>query len=204
MGLKKASKGSLFYHLTDIANLPSIIQNGLLSRNRLLKCGDLFQDVANPDIISKRGDLNNYIPFHFHPYTAFDIAVKHTYQNKIFIYLCLSRKLAERKGFFILPMHPLSEHDFYPNPLSYQEGYNAINWNYMTKKESEFATDEDRRKAKQIKMAECLVPDRLDIDDIMSIGVPSETIKNRVISIFHSMHHRHVPHVNILEEWFKR
>lgn len=37
-----------------------------------------FGDVADPEIIRKREvlGLDGYIPFHFHPYSAFDVAVK--------------------------------------------------------------------------------------------------------------------------------
>ena len=89
MGIETAKTGKLLYHLTKLENLESIIENGLLPRNEVIKRGIKFGDIANADIISKRTELglDLYTPFHFHPYSAFDVAVKHTYQGQDMIYL---------------------------------------------------------------------------------------------------------------------
>jgi hypothetical protein len=83
-------EGKLIYHLTALENLPSIIERGLLPRSKLARKD--FSDIANSDIIDKRHlqNLDNYIPFHFHPRTPFDYKVKFNNPNKDFIYLCIS------------------------------------------------------------------------------------------------------------------
>lgn len=67
----------LLYHLTHIDNLDSIIENGLLSRNQAIQRGLLNKDIANHDILESRqlNHLDDYVLFHFSPYTAFDNAV---------------------------------------------------------------------------------------------------------------------------------
>jgi len=60
----------LLYHLTSTNNLQSILNQGFLSRDRLIA----FDDVAEPDIIEFRGqnNLNKYVPFHFFANNPFD------------------------------------------------------------------------------------------------------------------------------------
>lgn len=81
MGLKNAKEGKLLYHLTELKNLESIIDSGLVPRKILRENTVTFGDVADPEIIRKREvlGLDEYIPFHFHPYSAFDVAVKKTH-----------------------------------------------------------------------------------------------------------------------------
>ena len=87
MGLDGVREKKLLYHLTKVSNMEDIINYGLLSRRYLLEQGRKFGDVADPQIISKREelDLDKYTPFHFHPYSAFDVAVKNTYPTDKFV-----------------------------------------------------------------------------------------------------------------------
>lgn len=57
------SKQKLLYHLTNIRNLPSILNVGILSRNQLSE----FVDVADQEILDsrKKFNLESYVPFHF-------------------------------------------------------------------------------------------------------------------------------------------
>lgn len=53
------------HHLTHINNLDNILKNELMARNKLKKLDYEFTDTAENDIILKRNELNNCIPFHF-------------------------------------------------------------------------------------------------------------------------------------------
>lgn len=101
----------LLYHLTKLSNLDSIIEKGLVSRKQVKGQNIPFIDIADFNIISKRSlyDLQGYVPFHFHPYSAFDKAVKSKYYDDEFVYICISRELARQHMFKILPKHPLAE-----------------------------------------------------------------------------------------------
>ena len=74
----KIREGKLLYHLTQLSNLDSIISHGLVPRSVLEQHGAFFSDVADSEIMRKRKafGLDTYIPFHFHPYSSFDVAVK--------------------------------------------------------------------------------------------------------------------------------
>ena len=110
MGLESAKNGKLIYHLTKLDNLESIIEHGLMSRKALKESGIEFGDVADSEIISKRTELglDIYTPFHFHPYSSFDVAVKNKFSDIDFIYVCIHRDRAKEYNFKVLPKHPLS------------------------------------------------------------------------------------------------
>lgn len=199
MGIETARNGKLLYHLTSLNNLPSIIQCGLLPRRFVIQQGINFGDVANPDIILKRTTLglDVYTPFHFHPYSAFDVAVKHKYQNMDMIYICVDRKFAKENQFKILPIHPLSAVDdciLY----DYDEGFQRIDWSTMMEKNR---TDDY---AKHVKMAECLTEKVIFVNCFNCIFVPSKEIKEKTLYILNS---NGVvvppPFINVNEVWFK-
>ena len=84
----KIQSGQLLYHLTKLSNLDSIIEHGLVSRGILERNGAAFADVADPEIMRKRKEfgLDTYIPFHFHPYSSFDVAVKTVMMKNLYTF----------------------------------------------------------------------------------------------------------------------
>lgn len=133
MGLEKVREKKLLYHLTKVSNMETIINRGLLPRRYLQEQSMFFGDVADPKIISKRKELglDKYTPFHFHPYSAFDVAVKNAYLTEKFVYICIRRALAEFNNFKILVKHPLSQQECVL--YDYNEGINKIDWDTMEK-----------------------------------------------------------------------
>lgn len=170
----KIENRKLLYHLTKLSNLNSILENGLASRKLLLENNIIFADVANPGIMDKRTELglDKYIPFHFHPYSSFDVSVKNTYPDEEFIYVCIRRSLANSNDFLILPKHPLtlSEVKLY----KYNEGISQIDWNAMEK--SSMESDYTRN----VRMAECLTEKVVPLNWFHSIAVKNEEIKSFV------------------------
>lgn len=191
--------GKLLYHLTTLDVFESIVINGLLSRSELNRRKLSFVDTANHEILEgrKRLDLSEYIPFHFHIHTAYDTVVKGSY-NKEFIYLRLSRTYAFLNDFKILPIHPTSNEQ--PKLYSYLDGFNKINWEVMemTNKEALENNIEDRYH-KQVRMAECLSPRVIPIEDFQSIVVPDNNCKNKVCAILkkYSMQNQQIPFVDV-------
>ena len=171
MGLENVKSGKLLYHLTELKNLESIIRFGLIPRKVLLENTVTFEDIANLEIIVKRErlGLDEYIPFHFHPYTAFDLAVKKQHANDEMMYICIRRELARRNNFKVLPKHPLSLEDC--QLYDYEEGFKRIDWDTMAKVG---LTDPD---SKQTKMAECLSAKVIPVDCFQCFYVPSEQSK---------------------------
>lgn len=169
----KIQNGKLLYHLTKLSNLDSIIEHGLVSRSILEQNRAPFADVADPEIMRKRKEfcLDAYVPFHFHPYSSFDVAVKNSYDEE-FIYICISRILARKNGFMILPKHPLSAEEV--QLLDYDTGIATIDWNAM--ESSSTLSDYN----KNVRMAECLTEKVIPISCFHSIAVKDEPIKQIV------------------------
>ncbi|MGN0512655.1 MAG: DarT ssDNA thymidine ADP-ribosyltransferase family protein [Lachnospiraceae bacterium] len=197
MGIETAKTGKLLYHLTKLDNLESIIKYGLLPREKVIEQKINFGDIANPEIISKRTELglDAYTPFHFHPYSAFDVAVKHSYQEQDMIYLCFDRELARMNHFKILPLHPLSAEECIL--YDYDEGFQRIDWGTMMEKNR---IDDY---AKHVKMAECLTEKTIPINHFKCIYVPSEDVKEKTIYILNENGVDFPPpFINVMGVWF--
>lgn len=174
MGIKDTKQGKLIYHLTKLSNVDSILEHGLLPRKTIIQEKLAFGDVANHEIISKRTELglDIYTPFHFHPYSSFDVAVKNTYENEEFIYICISRSHAEYNNFKILPRHPLNIKEC--KLMDYAKGFESIDWYTMHSK----GRDDDY--AKKVKMAECLTELTVQVECFQCIYVKNDEIKRLV------------------------
>ena len=174
----------LLYHQTKLDNLESIVTNGLLSRAFLRENNMAFQDVANAQILEGRHGLNleNYVPFHFHWKTTSDFVVRRDHPNDKFIYLCMQREKAKELEAKILPAHPLCHLDV--QLYSYDEGIEAIEWDVMEKDLKDvIESEEEYNRWKQIRMAECLIKNKVDINDILKIYTKSEEDADTVKSI---------------------
>lgn len=197
MGLEGVRNKKLLYHLTKASNMENIIDCGLLPRKYLLEQGMLFEDVADPQIISKREKLglDKYTPFHFHPYSAFDAAVKNTHSTEKFVYICIKRALAEFNDFKILIKHPLSQQECVL--YDYIEGINNIDWDTMEKIGT---TDEYSR---NVKMAECLTDKRIPAELFQCVYVPDEETKLYIKKLLEEKGIvEQPPYVAIQSKWF--
>ncbi len=152
------------YHLTDLANLESILQNGILPRSRL----NGFVDVADPAIVASRRSLQleNYVPFHFFAKNPFDGRVQLSHPMKEFVLLTVTRQLAQNEGWKVIPKHPLASG--VPQLLDYEDGMEQIDWDLMNLRDYQ---DEQSRLTC---MAECLSPSEVKAGSIFSIIVKSE------------------------------
>lgn len=197
MGLESVQSGKLLYHLTTLDNLKAIIQYGLMPRKILLENNCSFSDVADPGIMSKREilGLDIYTPFHFHPYSAFDVAVKNTYICDVFVYICIKRALAQFNNFKILVKHPLSQEECIL--YDYDIGIEKIDWETMKQAGN---TDDY---SKQVKMAECLTDKIIPADLFQCIYVPNVFVKQQVEDILEDNGiTEQPPYVNVQGHWF--
>lgn len=196
MGLNNVKEGKLLYHLTKLSNMKSIIAEGLLPRRYLLERGIRFEDVADPQIINKRDELglDMYTPFHFHPYSAFDAAVKNTYPEDKFVYICIKRALAEFNNFKILVKHPLSQEDCIL--YNYNDGINRIDWATMS---TVGTTDEYSR---NVKMAECITEECIPAELFQCIYVPDLETKQYVEKLLNDKGIVEQPPYVDIQKWF--
>ena len=197
MGLEGVRDKKLLYHLTKLDNMEMIINYGLLPRRFLLEQNMLFGDVADPRIISKREELglDKYTPFHFHPYSAVDVAVKNTYSTDEFVYICIRRALAEFNNFKILIKHPLSQQECIL--YNYADGMKNIDWDTM---ERAGETDEYSR---NVKMAECLIDKCIPAELFQCVYVKDIETQQYIEELFENKGIlEQPPYVSIQSKWF--
>ncbi len=197
MGIETVKNQNLLYHLTKLSNLKSIIDHGMLPRRKVIEQRLGFGDIADAQIISKRQELglDIYTPFHFHPYSAFDVVVKHKYQNEDMIYLCITRGKAQLDNYKILPKHPLSVSEC--QLYNYDEGFEKIDWETLQEKNRLDGY------AKQVKMAECLTEKTIYINEFYCMYVKSDIVRDKVIRILNDNGVDFPPpNIYIQEVWF--
>lgn len=175
MSNEKIKQGKLLYHLTKLSNIDSIIEHGLVSRKYIKERKVGFSDIADQEIISKRTELglDEYTPFHFHPYSSFDVAVKSRYAHEEFIYICIKRDLARFNKFKVLTRHPLNDEKHF-QLYDYDEGIEKIDWVTMHVRGTEDPY------TKGVKMAECLTPLIIPAQHFHCIYVKNENTKTIV------------------------
>lgn len=169
--------GKLLYHLTALANLESIFQNGLQSR-AALATGD-FEDVADGEIINSRQqhNLDQNVPFHFFAKSPFEYGVQRAHPDQDFVLVTVRRAVAQANNWQIVPRHPLAEEGY--QMLNYDEGVEAIDWALIEQRNYE------DRACKVACMAECLSPDAVSADKIFSIYVKTREVENEVRTLAH-------------------
>ncbi|MFO0613666.1 MAG: DarT ssDNA thymidine ADP-ribosyltransferase family protein [Polyangiaceae bacterium] len=168
----------LLYHLTALANLPSILNKGLQSRKALTHSFVEFEDVADPSILTGRADhrLDTFVPFHFLPRNPFDYAVVKRRTREQFVLIAVQRTVAASKEWRIVPRHPLADGDE-PEILGWADGIAAIDWEQMDKDERDYDTDHD---CKMVCMAEALSPKAVTVADFHSIFVATPATESAV------------------------
>lgn len=194
MAINNIRRGKLLYHLTELENLPSIIEHGLLPRKYAKQFK--FKDVANQEIIEKRSkfNLDEYTPFHFHPYSAFDVAVKSEHKDDNLIYICIRREVARANGFKILPKHLLSISEC--TLYEYDEGFNKIDWEAMQ------TPGNENEYVKHVKMAECITDLMIPVDGFASIYVKDDETKELVESLLNKNDVDFPPPFVNVQKWF--
>ncbi|MFM5018219.1 DarT ssDNA thymidine ADP-ribosyltransferase family protein [Aeromonas veronii] len=178
------------YHLTALSNLESILNHGLLPRNKISG----FTDVADAEIIEKREklSLNSKVPFHFFARNPFDGKVLATHPETEFILIAVDRSLAKAQKWWIVDKHPLAtDVQIYED---YQEGFDAIDWDLMDER------DYSDRACKQVCMAECVALDTVPVRDFARFYVRSEAAQKYAQKLLASKGIK--KYVNINEQMF--
>ncbi|MHB8252798.1 MAG: DarT ssDNA thymidine ADP-ribosyltransferase family protein [Acidiferrobacter sp.] len=160
----------LIYHLTSLANMPGILERGLLPRARLQD----FEDVADQEIIGGRRaqGLEHYVPFHWFARNPFDGRVQEDRQDEDFALITVHRNVAQRENWRVIPRHPLA--NVAPELLDYSDGVDAIDWATMNLR------DYHNPECKSICMAECLSPDPVPVDKFFKIYAPTDVVAESI------------------------
>jgi calcineurin-like phosphoesterase family protein len=164
------SDNNFVWHLTNINNLPTILEYGLLSRTLLKEKKHIFIDNSPDDLTQKRSNLgfDDYVPFHFFPLNPYDIFEFQRNKNReeIFCYLTLKdeevKKLNGKVVFGYANHKPEVE---------------FVDFSRNKKKVDEIRkhTDYNVRKDKIEALGECLIKDKVSPENFYSIVIGSES-----------------------------
>lgn len=190
MAIPIICKNRLIYHFTDIENLKSIIEHGLLCTNEKKKQGISHVNIANGDIQERRskmrvtcgsgGVVHDYVPFYFSSNNPMMLSVlnKKNVDQQDLIYLCMIIDVVERDDvvFTDASANTLVSPNFYADSPS----LNNLNWELIKRQKWGGYTDEEKHN----KMAEVLIRRKVDISEIPYIIVYNEWARDDVKQIF--------------------
>ncbi|KAK8839171.1 hypothetical protein M9Y10_032098 [Tritrichomonas musculus] len=185
----RPSQGKLLYHMTLLNNIPSILEKGILSRNKLQSSKIFFYDIADEEIVEKLTrkfdgyDLSDYIHFHFFSSTPFDKSLVCRYGSENLAIIAVFRPtfIDKMKRYKIITAHPLSNRN--PEILDYEDGMNSIPWplldDYaMGGNAFDFSNSYNRTAT----MAECIVYERIEPREIAWIFINSNAKYDQLLT----------------------
>jgi len=160
----------MVWHLTNINNVPTILEDGLLSRNLLKEKKRVFIDNSPDDLTEKRSRLgfDDYVPFHFFPLNPYDIFEfqRNRDREEIFCFLTVKDEDVIKLGGKAVLGY--SNHKGSVEFLDYGKTLKKID-------DIRQHTDYMKRKEKFDALGECLIPHRVSPEYIYSIVIGSET-----------------------------
>ena len=154
------------YHMTDLMNLASVLQHGLLSHNEAHRRGLVSKDISNQEVNKRRGEtliddtpLHDYVNFYFQPKNPM-LSVKRDIQTQIVFLGADPRLLLEPTTVFSDGNAAADKTTFYRSTALLDqlpwEAINAAYWN-------------DFEDGKRIKCAEILVYPKVETSNILKI-----------------------------------
>jgi hypothetical protein len=179
------------FHLTDLRNLPGIVQHGVLARAELRRRSLGYSDVADRQILDGRArlGLHEWVPFHFFPKNPYDYRVKHDHPDSTFVVIAVHRHTAATSGWSVLPRHPLAG-SAVAKLLPWDAGLRAIDWRRMTPEGRDYADQECRL----VCMAEALCRTRVPPEHIAAVYVRDARTHAAVLAVVQG---RIGAHVNV-------
>jgi len=171
------------YYITHINNLPSILENGILS-HRLIKDQKVeFTPIYEEEIVSKRRDkkvpginktLWDYANTYFQPRNPMMYRVIHEQTVSKIAVIALNRNIMNINGTFITDGNAASSNTVFKPNKKTKEIFSKICENIQR----EWWSEEDG--SKRTIMAECLVPERIIPENILTIYLPNIDICEEV------------------------
>ena len=175
------------YYVTHVDNLPSILEKGILSHERIEEERVQHARIYNTDIVNKRGEKNtpdqkslwSYANLYFQPRNPMMYRVVHEKEKraKDLAVVSVLIKVLQTPGVFITDGNAANDPTQFYTPT---DGLKMIGqqWKIV---QSEWWNNLDGSKRKI--MAECLVPHTVDKELINSIYVADEETRSRLSTI---------------------
>lgn len=179
-----------FYHFTHLNNLKSILENGLLSINKIKERSIFFENIANNDIQLRRNTMkvkckpnttiHDYVPFYFCTINPMLLAVLNKknidQQYLIFFAISIDKILQSKVVFTNYSANTSCPPSFYNNC----EKLDKLDWEAIDSLEWKCKSEKDKHN----RMAEVLVYEEVPLDWIENIIVWNKCFKSKIEEIF--------------------
>ncbi|MDC0839517.1 DarT ssDNA thymidine ADP-ribosyltransferase family protein [Limnoraphis robusta] len=157
------------YHMTHVANLNSILKNGLLSHNQSHEGGFIQTDISMEEAQEWRKEWHGYVPFYFNPRNTM-LYKRRELQNQI-VMLAIDPMLILEEGTWFSDGNVAAVATNVYNDIAMLEQLpweiiKASSWNY-----EDLAR---KQRCKRIMCAEMLVPNRVNVQSILKIFCSSQ------------------------------
>ncbi len=171
------------YHFTHIANIPSILQHGLLAKNKL---SSTHTSIASESIQTRRDSLSipvhgktlhDYVPLYFCSICPMflSVVIKKIFDQRSLVYIEFPISIIENPGvlFTDIAANSTIEPQFYDDCQKLTE----LDWDAIDYKRWSW-TDEVKRK----KMAEALIPESVHLSSAARLVVWNRHAKNYILT----------------------
>ena len=174
---------ALIFRITHLQNIPWILRNGLHSASSLRDPG--FVSVGDKEIIQRRkavkvpirpfGDLSDYVPFYFTPYSPMLLNIKtgyrgmtaHPNRDIVFLVSSLHKVLEVGASFLFTDRHPLAA----PSIARFSSNLNQlaafVPWSLLQKRD--FKRDPEQPEKLERYQAEALIHQHLPVSALLGI-----------------------------------
>ena len=173
------------YYITDVDNLPSILEKGILSHERIEEERVQPARIYNTDIVNRRKEKNtpdrkslwSYANLYFQPRNPMMYRVVHEKGAKDLAVVSVAKKILQTSGVFITDGNAAND------PTQFYFPSNGLKmlgqqWKIV---QSEWWNNLDGSKRKI--MAECLVPNSVSPEFINAVYVADEETRSRISGI---------------------
>ena len=178
--MKKKDIRSLYY-ITHIENLPSIMNRGILSHNRIMADNIQYKPIYDPDIVSNRKNrpvdgktLWDFANVYFNARNAMMYRVSKEFPLRELVVIGVAPDILDMQRVMISIGNAASPKS---DILDAAKGMNALGGIWKTI-HNDWWSDEDGSKRKM--MAECLIPEQIPKTSFHSIYVTNQDIAEEV------------------------
>ena len=170
------------YYITHIDNLPSILEHGIFSHERIEEEHIHFARIYNADIVNRRKEKNtpaqkslwNYANLYFQPRNPMMYRVVHEKGAKEFAVVSVTKQILQTPGVFITDGNAANTPTRFYTPAT---GLKMLRQQWKIVQNEWWNTlDGSKRKI----MAECLVPNSVGPEFINSVYVANQETRTRI------------------------
>lgn len=174
------------YYLAPFANLKSIADRGVLSRERMGKLGIEHRDIADPSVVGRRQDrlvceggasIHAHVPLYFNPKNPM-LSARRDDQDNIAI-LCIDPRYVDDPQVFIADGNAASTRTRIFRDRS-KNGMQSVDWSFVL---GVSGVPPGNGESSRKKCAEVLVPDAVPFDRVRQVFVRTNDCARAAVAL---------------------